>query len=229
MAELLLPRAPRAAVFDMDGLLFDTETLAREAAEEACRALGRAPMADALYLRLIGHAWPANRELLLREWGDAAEVDALQGAWGRAFGDLAEARGIPLKPGAREALDLCDELRLPRAIATSSGPEAVRRNLLRNGLAGRFDAAVALGDYARPKPAPDPYLAAAGRLGVAPALCLALEDSPTGARAAAAAGMAVVVVPDLLHPPGEVLALCAGVARDLHEVAAALRAAFAGG
>ena len=98
----------------------------------------------------------------------------------RMSGSSAAARladGAPVKTGVSELLDHLDTLCLPRAIATSSGREAVERHLVPAGLYARFDAVIAAGDYARGKPHPDPFLAAAGRLGVDASLCLALEDS----------------------------------------------------
>jgi beta-phosphoglucomutase-like phosphatase (HAD superfamily) len=77
---------------------------------------------------------------------------------------------------------------------------------------------VAQGDYARGKPHPDPYIEAARRLGVAPELCLALEDSHNGVRAASSAGMMTIMVPDLLDPTEEMRTLCVRIAQDLHEV-----------
>jgi beta-phosphoglucomutase-like phosphatase (HAD superfamily) len=101
----------------------------------------------------------------------------------------------------------------------------VRRNLAAHGLERRFDAVVARGDYARGKPAPDPFLLAAERLGLPAGGCLALEDSPHGVRSAAAAGMMVVMVPDLVAAGDAEDALCEFVAKDLHDVAKAILAA----
>ena len=89
---------------------------------------------------------------------------------------------------------------------------------LHHDMVDRFHAIVARGDYTRGKPNPDPFLTAAQRLGVAPADCLALEDSYNGIRAASAAGMMTVMVPDLLDPTEEMQGLCLRIARDLHEV-----------
>ncbi len=125
---------------------------------------------------------------------------------------------LALKAGVVELLDRLDELRLPRAICTSSDHAAVEHNLGLHALLGRFDAVIALGDYAESKPSPDPYLRAAEVLGVAPADCLALEDSHAGVRAAVAAGMRTVMVPDLLPATEDVRGMCEWVARDLHEV-----------
>ena len=82
----------------------------------------------------------------------------------------------------------------------------------------RFDEIICRGDYEKGKPAPDPFLKGAERLGVEPRLCLALEDSHIGVRSAAAAGMITVMVPDLLEPTEEIRACCTLVVRDLHEV-----------
>lgn len=217
---MVLAQAPAAVVFDMDGLLFDTETLYREAALAAAAAWGRV-LPDALFLSLVGRPWTANRAVLLDHYGVDFAADAFQAEWIRQFEAIVDAR-LCLKPGVERLLDLLDELRLPRAIATSSHHADVRRNLGAHGLAGRFDAVVAHGDYARGKPAPDPFLVAAERLGVPPALCLALEDSHNGVRSAAAAGMAVVMVPDLLEATAEMHGLCRFVARDLDRVREAI-------
>jgi beta-phosphoglucomutase-like phosphatase (HAD superfamily) len=91
----------------------------------------------------------------------------------------------------------------------------------------RFDEIICRGDYEKGKPAPDPFLKAAERLGVEARLCLALEDSHIGVRSAAAAGMMTIMVPDLLEPTDELRDLCAFVACDLHEVRRAVLATCA--
>ena len=125
---------------------------------------------------------------------------------------------MALKAGVVELLDVLDELGLPRAIATSSPRDHVERHLAHHGLSSRFDAVVARGDYARGKPNPDPFLKAAEALQAKPSHCLALEDSHNGIRAAHAAGMMTVMVPDLLEPTAEIGALCVRIADSLHEV-----------
>ena len=215
-----LSSRPEAVVFDMDGLLFDTEGLYRETAILAARDFGEA-MTDAVFLGLVGRPWPDNRARLLDHFGARFPVDAFQAGWMRHFDRRAQA-GIALKPGVADLLALLDRLGMRRAIATSSSHETVRRILAAHGLASRFHAVVARGDTVRGKPAPDPFLHAAARIGAAPSRCLALEDSPNGVRAAAAAGMMVVMVPDLVQPGPEECGLCAFVAPDLHAVAAAL-------
>lgn len=211
---MTLPRPVAAVVFDMDGLLVDSERVYRDAMGEALETLGWS-MSEALFRSMIGLS--DHRALLFEHYGEDFPVVDF---YGRVH-DLAVARlagGAPLKSGALELLDRIEALELPRAIATSSSHDTVRLHLGSSGLIERFHTVVARGDYARGKPAPDPYLSAAGRLGVDPARCLALEDSHNGVRAAAAAGMMTVMVPDLLEATGEMLELCVAIARDLHQV-----------
>lgn len=211
-----LPRTPAAIIFDMDGLLFDTEALYRQSFIEAAVEHGT-DMAPSVFLTMVGSPWPDNRSRLLEIYGDTFPVDAYGLSVQRRF--LAKAdTSLALKPGVLEILDTLDRFSIPHAIATSSGHASVRHHLAMHGLSDRFDAIVAAGDYAAGKPAPDPYLRAAERLGVEPGSCLALEDSHTGVRSAASAGTMTIMVPDLLEPTDEIRALCVHVARDLHEV-----------
>jgi HAD superfamily hydrolase (TIGR01509 family) len=200
----------------MDGLLFDNERLYGEAILTAAREVGCA-MSHDVFLQLIGRSREINHRFLKEYYGADYPLEDLIAVWGRHFLALVEA-DLPLKPGVAELLDLLDALRLPRAIATSNSLSAVRRNLDSHGFADRFHAVVAHGDYANGKPAPDPFLKAAERLGVPPALCLALEDSHNGIRAASAAGMMAIMVPDLIPPTDEIRGLCTHVAADLHDV-----------
>ncbi len=211
-----LPHLPSAVVFDMDGLLFDTEALYQEAFTLAASDRGY-DMPAAVFLSMVGHPWPVNRGQLLDHYGHAFPVDEFGEAVRQHFSSMADTR-LRLKPGVLELLNLLDELRLLRAIATSSKHDTVQHHLAAHALHGRFHAVVAQGDYAASKPAPDPYLNAAERLGVDPLSCLALEDSYAGVRSASSAGMTTIMVPDLLQPTDEIRRLCAHVAADLHEV-----------
>ena len=211
-----LPRPPLAVVFDMDGLLFDTERLYEQAAIAAAAELGY-ELDSTFHRTTVGSSWEVIRSLLIDRYGATFAAEDLRAAARRIFGELVERQRI-LKPGALELLDLLDGLGLPRAIATTSSRPTVQRHLEAHDLVGRFHHVVAHGDYARHKPAPDPFLTAAELLGVTPALCLALEDSHNGVRAASAAGMMTVMVPDLLPPTDEIQGLCTWIVADLHDV-----------
>jgi HAD superfamily hydrolase (TIGR01509 family) len=218
-----LPRAVKAVVFDMDGLILDTEAVFRDVMMEASEARGL-QLPEEVFLRMIGLPDHGSRAVAMAHFGDDFDFDPwMAHAW-----ELAHARieaGVPLKSGVIELLDWLDQAELPRAICTSSRRETVERHLGPVGLLERFHVVIAAGDYPRGKPSPDPFLVAATRLGVEPESCLALEDSHNGVRAAATAGMMTVMVPDLLPATSEMRGLCVRVAADLHEVIAMLATA----
>jgi HAD superfamily hydrolase (TIGR01509 family) len=211
-----LPRPVAAVVFDMDGVLFDTETLYEKAAIAAAQDVGIA-MTSEFFRSTVGSPWPVVRQQLLDHYGPDLAIDELSEISRRIFRELTETQEI-LKPGVRELLDLLDELGLPCAVATSSARATVERHLQRHGLIDRFAGIAAHGDYDRHKPHPDPFLKAAALLGVAPQSCLAVEDSHHGVRSASSAGMMTVMVPDLLPATDDICALCLHVMPDLHAV-----------
>lgn len=211
-----LPRPVRAVVFDMDGLLCDTEAVYRDAMTAVAAERGH-DFPFALFKSMVGLPSEASDRQVLAHFGEDYPIAEFN-ARVRERVAAACAIGIPLKAGVREMLDHLDALALPRAIATSSSHPSVEAHLGLSGVIPRFHAIVARGDYARGKPNPDPFLVAAERLGIEPEHCLALEDSHNGVRAAAAAGMMAVMVPDLLDVTDEMHALCVRIARDMHEV-----------
>jgi HAD superfamily hydrolase (TIGR01509 family) len=131
------------------------------------------------------------------------------------------AQSVPVKPGVPELLGELKERRIPMAVATSSRSPHALGHLGTAGLLGMFEAIITRDEVKNPKPHPEPYLLAARRLSTAPSDCLAIEDSHSGVRAAAGAGMQTVMVPDLVQPTDDVRALCTAVMSSLHEVRAA--------
>ncbi|MBV9511098.1 MAG: HAD family phosphatase [Caulobacteraceae bacterium] len=215
---MAFPRPIAAVVFDMDGLLIDTETLWRDGMIAEAEAMGLVLPLET-FKRLVGSPAAHTREVLLEHFGADFAVETYLDGAGRRFHEALDFETL-LKDGVVELLDRLDVLGLPKAIATSSPHEAVRRHLGPMGVLPRFQAIIARGDYARGKPAPDPFLAAAAALGVEPEACLALEDSHVGVRAAHAAGMMTVMVPDVLEPTEEMHEKCVHVAESLHKVLA---------
>lgn len=219
-----LPRRPGAVVFDMDGLLFNTEALYRDAVIAAAAEYGYELPLQA-YLDTLGTTTEETRTRLASRLDSGFDFDAFWATSARIFRETA-GNGLRLKTGVTELLDELDRTGLPRAIASSARYARVRSNLDAHGIASRFHAVVACEDYARGKPDPEPFLIASRRLEVPPEDCLALEDSFNGIRAACSAGMMTVMVPDLLDPTEEMITLSASIAADLVEVRDMVRVAL---
>jgi len=189
------PGAVQAVLFDMDGLLVDTEPLWFEAERTVMARLGgvwTAADQRALIGRSMSSATSYFLDRAARPASAAQVADWLMGEMARL---LAERGAQPL-PGAAELLAQVRAAGIPAGLVTSS--ERVIMDAVLASLAGRglgFDATVCRADVRHPKPHPEPYLLAAARLGADPGRCAALEDSATGAASAHAAGCAVVVVP----------------------------------
>jgi HAD superfamily hydrolase (TIGR01509 family) len=189
-----------AAIFDLDGLLLDTERLSIAAGYEALVRLGL-PHAPGIFERLTGRDEATSIDILLDHFGPSFPLADFGKRWNALFRAKLD-EGIPLRPGAVELLEVLAEYRVPRAVATSSQRASAERKLRLTGLAKYFGAVVTVNCVAAPKPAPDPYLLAAARLGQDPSRCIAFEDSDPGAAAARAAGMVVVQVPDQVPTDG---------------------------
>ncbi len=160
-----LPRRPAGVIFDMDGLLFDTEKLYQEAIILAATEGGHTIATD-VFNKLVGLPWAQTRSLLLEHFGETFPVNDFEEAWVRHFWVIADTR-LSVKPGTIELLDTLDKFEIPCAIATSSSHRTVDRHLAAHDLTGRFHAVGGHGDYENGKPAPYPFLRAAERLGVA--------------------------------------------------------------
>lgn len=208
-----------AAIFDMDGLLIDSERPIRTAWIEAARLLG-VEISHTQYLQVVGLAM-SESEVILRSW--LGEPCAYDRAIGHVHEVLKGTPGIPrfpIKPGAAELLTAL-RLRGTRcAVASSSTGAQIRRCLGEIDALHHFSAFAGGDEVPRGKPDPALYQLAAERLGVDPAQCIAFEDSENGAKAALAAGLKVVVVPDLKHPPASVTDRAFHVLDSLHDALA---------
>ena len=189
----------KAVVFDMDGLLLDTEGLYKLAWQQAASDLGF-DLDDDAYTTLVGRPNDACEGELRRRFGAEFPMPSFRTRWSDLWRDAVETRGIPTKPGLEALLAFVEARGMPRAIATSSDAHYTEFSLRKAGLAGRFEIIVTGDQIARGKPAPDIYLEAARRMGHAPAECLAFEDSDAGVLAATSAGMTTICVPDLRAP-----------------------------
>lgn len=185
-----------ALLFDLDGTLIDTESVAIRAGMAAFAAQGHEVSLGFMH-SLVGVDEPTGGQRIAQAL-PGLDQEALRQDWQRRFVSETE-RELLLKPG----VDLLLAAGLaPMAVVTSSSQASARRKLARVGLLDRFVTLVTLDDVAMAKPAPEPYLLAAQRLSVSPARCLAFEDSETGAEAAHRAGCTVVQIPDVVPSQG---------------------------
>jgi HAD superfamily hydrolase (TIGR01509 family) len=215
---MILPKRVSAVILDMDGTLHDTECVYHTALKQAVRAVGFT-VTDTFCHSLIGIPGPESDAMLREHLGPHFPfVD-----YGRLYEehrDRALVTSIPLKTGAVELLESIAQHGLKVALATSASRRAAELHLSRSGLRGPLPVVVTRDDVARGKPYPDPFLRASTLLDVPPDECLAIEDSLHGIRAAHAAGMMPVMVPDLIAPTDEIRIMCVYIATDLHEVRA---------
>jgi beta-phosphoglucomutase-like phosphatase (HAD superfamily) len=210
----------RAAIFDMDGLLIDSERAIMRAWIAGARELG-IELAEEGFAQCVGRAGPESEAILVRLLG-GHEAFRAAGEKARALLRKGHAAGgdepvFPLKPGALMLLSALREAQVPCAVASSSRVAEIRHRLGHVGVLEFFSAIAGGDEVTRGKPDPALYLLAATRLDVPPEACIAFEDSENGARAAQAAGIRVVVVPDLRHPHPEVLERSHGVLDSLED------------
>ena len=189
----------QAVMFDMDGLLVDSEPLWFEAETAIMDRMG-SPWGPADQQHLIGGSLARSTAYMQSKAAQPVPQEVI-GKWLTAgMADLVRARGVQVMPGALELLAEVAEAGLPHALVTSAEPEIMAAAL--DSIGVRFPVTVCAADVARGKPDPEPYLRAADRLGVEPQRSVALEDSPTGIRSAYAAGLTVVAVPSVPPPAG---------------------------
>ncbi len=188
---------PAAILFDMDGLLIDSERMAQEATFVTADLLGHA-ISETVALRMIGLGSDALGRMLIAEYGDHFPFAEYQRVWNEQY-QTRIAKGVPVKPGVAEALAAVRSAGLRCAVATSTGTRFAQHKLEKAGLLANFDIVVGRDAVTHGKPAPDLYLHAANQLGVDAAHCWAFEDSLPGLTAAVASGARAHWVPDLAH------------------------------
>ena len=206
-----------AVVFDMDGLLLDSERLALAAFIDTCDHFDLGDQ-TAVFMRCVGINQERGKRVLRDGLPGTADYLAFARLWDSKCLERFADASIPLKSGAEELLQDLKAFGVPTAIATSTSASRATLKLQHSGILQEFDVIVGGDDVRRSKPFPDIYLKAAELLGVHPERCLALEDSENGVRSALGAGMIVIQVPDLVQPSVAVRELGHAVLGTLHDV-----------
>lgn len=203
-----------AVVFDMDGLLLDTERPALASWLRAAGELGLA-LPEQAVLATIGVNWEGTKRIIMEALGADAPFEELQCRTQRYYKQWFADFGVQAKPGAEELLRRLGERGIPAALATSTARKSAEWKLRSAGLFHLIGSGACGDEVEHGKPHPDIFLLAAGNIGAAPGHCVALEDSPAGLMAAKAAGMTTVMVPDLVPPTGDTLQFADYIAKDL--------------
>ena len=184
---------PRAVVFDMDGLMFNTEELYELVAHTLLGRRGKTCTGELLDA-MMGRQPPIAIQIMIDWHALPDSVADIASETEQLFGEMLDDR-LAMMPGLAELLDATESAGVPKAVATSSGRKFVRSVLTRFQLERRFEFVLTAEDVVQSKPHPEIYLTAASRLGLAPRQMLVLEDSENGCRAASAAGAFTVAVP----------------------------------
>jgi HAD superfamily hydrolase (TIGR01509 family) len=207
----------KAVIFDMDGVILDTERHYVEAWQEAARSFGFDFRREhALMLRSLD--LNDAEKLMKGIFGEEFDYFAIRELRKKLMVKRLDKYGLEKKPGIDELLDFLKEKNIKAAVATSTPIDLTLQHLEDVGLKDRFDRIVSAKQVAHGKPSPDVYLYACEQIGEKPDECIAIEDSPNGIKSAYAAGCKPIMVPDLTSPDEEIKPLLYGVADSLKEV-----------
>ncbi len=206
----------RALVFDMDGLLLDSERIVQRSWDEAGKEMGIPDLGKHIY-NTLGMNRKARNRYFLSTFGADFALETFNRMTSDVFFRIVGETGIPLKPGAKELLEYAKKHGFKIAVATSSSSGYAVQELKDAGIWQYFDSGVFGNMIEHAKPDPEIYLKACECIGISPSECFAFEDAPAGIRSAHAAGLKVIAVPDLVQPDGELLALVYKKLDTLHD------------
>jgi HAD superfamily hydrolase (TIGR01509 family) len=205
-----------AALFDMDGLLVDSERAMMDAWSRVAARRGIA-FPEAAYIETVGRDREQSDAIMARVFGGIEAARAARREAAEVLNGMPPDQRFPLKAGARALLDSLQERRIPCAVASSSTRDEIEERLGLAGVLSCFAAMAAGNEVPAGKPDPAVYLLAAKRLGIPAACCLAFEDSQSGAQAVLASGAGLVIVPDLVRPTADAARRAVEVLRSLEE------------
>lgn len=204
-------------IFDMDGLMFDTETVSREAWKIAGEKVNM-PVDDELFSEFLGTNSKYITNLLINKFGEKSPYKELISERNIMADKLIDMNGLRVKKGLKELLAYLKENNIKRAVATSTSRARALKLLTLGGVVNEFDYIICGDEVTKSKPDPEIFLKVAEKLNVLPENCIVLEDSRFGVYAAKNAGMYPIMVPDLLTPDEELLGMIYKKADDLGQV-----------
>lgn len=192
-----------AIVFDMDGVLFDTENLICQAWIEIAEEIGIDNIQEVL-LKCIGRNFAASKAIFVEHYGETEEFEGFRKRADGKVHQIIEENGIPIKEGVHELLEFLKINQYKIGLASSTRKEKVLEHLKRANIEQYFEVVIGGDMVKESKPHPEIYQKACEELGVEPCHALCIEDSPSGIRSAHAAGLKVIMVPDLIEPTEEI-------------------------
>lgn len=207
----------KAILFDMDGLVFDSERIMYDAYRNYCESQ-QLPCDFNIYALLLGKTSAEGRRILANATNGSIDYDQFIQYATMYKKRFIMAHGLPVKKGFYQLISYIERHQLLKGLVSSSDASVVQTNLEATSLFKLFDVVISGDQLAQSKPAPDIYLRAAMLLGVQPKDCLVLEDSENGIKAGVNAHMDVICIPDLVNHPQSILNLCKAVVSSLDQV-----------
>ncbi|NMC62797.1 MAG: HAD family phosphatase [SAR324 cluster bacterium] len=208
---------PKAVIFDMDGLLIDSEKCSFEAWKIVAARHGY-EMTREIFANVVGTSLEETHAFFKRVFGSDFNAEELRREKDKLFESTFIEKGLPVKAGAMECLELLNKIKVLWAIATTTKRQAGMLRLKHSGLAPLVSTIVYGDEVPHRKPEPDLFLEAARRLNILPTDCLVVEDSETGAMAGINAGMRVILIPDMRPASPDISARVFCVIKDLREL-----------
>lgn len=207
----------KAVIFDMDGLMINSERVTYDGYVIECGKLGLT-MEEDFYKSFLGCPLPSVFQMFYDHFGPSFPMETVLKNVHQYMNDLFERDGVPVKEGLRELLKYLKERGCKTVVATSSTRDRVDKILKQTGLADYYDDSICGDEVERGKPNPDIFLKACQKVQVSPSEALVLEDSEMGIQAASSAGIPVICVPDMKYPAPQYASLASHIVESLTDV-----------